>query len=73
MLDNDFMLELTADSLLTDADGNVTGVSCTYYDGTTYEIYGDSVILATGGFIGNDEMMTEYLGSPVNTVGVTVK
>lgn len=70
--DNDFMLELTADSLLFDDDGNVTGVSCTYYDGTTYEIYGDSVILATGGFIGNEEMMTEYLGSPVNTLGVTV-
>lgn len=69
---NDFMLELTADSLITDADGNAIGVSSTYYDGTTYEIYGDSVILATGGFVGNDEMMTEYLGSPVNTVGVTV-
>jgi uncharacterized protein with FMN-binding domain len=69
---NGYMLELTADSLITDAEGNVTGVRCTYYDGTTYEIYGDSVILATGGYIGNDEMMTEYLGSPVNTVGVTV-
>ncbi|NCB51819.1 MAG: FAD-binding protein [Clostridia bacterium] len=69
---NDYMVELTADSLLTDGDGNITGVSCTSYDGTTYEIYGDSVILATGGFVGNDEMMEEYLGSPVCVFGTTV-
>ena len=69
---NDYKLELTAESLLTDENGNVTGVKATSYDGTTYEIYGKTVILATGGFVGNAEMMKEYLGSTVATVGDTV-
>ncbi len=69
---NDFMIELRADKLLMDASGKVTGVSATSFDGTTYEIYGKSVILATGGFLGDDKMMTQYLGSTVNSLGVTV-
>lgn len=69
---NDFMTELRADKLLTDASGKVVGVSATSYDGTTYEVYGKSVILATGGFLGNEKMMTKYLGSPANSLGVTV-
>ncbi len=68
---NDYMTELTATELIFDADGNVTGVKAEYYDGTQYEIYGKSVILATGGFLGNEEMMVEYLGDTVNSIGVT--
>ena len=66
---NDYMTELTATSLIFDANGAVIGVNAEYYDGTKYEIYGKSVILATGGFLGNEEMMTEYLGTPVNIIG----
>lgn len=69
---NDYMTELTATELLTDDSGNVTGVKATYYDGTTYEIYGKSVILATGGFLGNDEMLKEVYGSTVKSIGDTV-
>lgn len=69
---NRYMTELTADSLIFDDDGNAIGVKATYYDGTTYEIYGKSIIFATGGFLGNDEMMVEYLGSTVNAIGDTV-
>lgn len=69
---NDYMTELTATGLITDANGAVTGVKATKYDGTTYEIYGKSVILATGGFLGNEDMMKQYLGSTVCTVGDTV-
>ncbi len=68
---NDYMLELTATALLTDESGNVTGVKATYYDGTTYEIYGKNVILATGGFIGNDEMCEEYIGGVWRTEAMT--
>ena len=67
-----YMTELTADSLLFDENGAVTGVHATYYDGTQYEIYGKSVILATGGFLGNDEMMQEVYGSTINAIGDTV-
>ena len=69
---NQYMTELTADSLIFDEDGKAIGVKATYYDGTTYEIYGKAIILATGGFLGNDEMMVEYLGSTVNAIGDTV-
>ena len=70
---NDYMLELTAEELITE-DGEVVGVRATYYDGTTYEIYGDSVIIATGGFIGNPEMMKKYLGEnfAYNSIAWTV-
>ena len=69
---NRYMTELTAESLIFDDDGKAIGVKATYYDGTTYEIYGKAIILATGGFLGNDEMMVEYLGSTVNAIGDTV-
>ncbi len=68
---NDYMTELTAEALLTDTDGAVIGVRATCYDGTTYEIYGDSVVLATGGFIGNAEMCEEYIGGVWNTEAMT--
>ena len=68
---NDYMLELTATDLLTDENGNVTGVKATRYDGATYEIYGKNVILATGGFIGNDEMCEEYIGGVWRTEAMT--
>ena len=60
---NDYMTELTATDLIVDDTGKVIGVKAEYYDGTTYEIYGDSVILATGGFIGDAEMSAKYTGS----------
>lgn len=69
---NDYMTELHADELITDEDGNVTGVRATYRDGTTYEIYGKSVILATGGFLGNEEMCEEYLGAQPCIIGDSV-
>lgn len=69
---NDYMLELTAEELLTDNDGNVTGVKAVSYDGTTYEISAKSVILATGGFLGNDDMLKEVYGSTVKSIGDTV-
>ncbi len=69
---NDYMTELTADALIFDEDNNVIGVSATYYDGTVYEIYGDSVILATGGFVGNADMMMDVYGSTINVMGDTV-
>lgn len=68
---NDYKLELRADELILDKDGKILGVKATYYDGTIYEIYGDSVILATGGFISNSEMMEKYIGDTFNadTIG----
>ena len=69
---NDYLTELRADELIFDEEGNVIGVHANYYDGTQYEIYGKTVILATGGFLGNDEMMKEVYGSTIHAHGCTV-
>ncbi|WP_084786599.1 FAD-binding protein [Bacillus tuaregi] len=70
---NDYMLELTAEELITEGD-KVTGVRAKFYDGTVYEVYGDSVIIGTGGFIGNSEMKKKFLGEndDYNTIAWTV-
>lgn len=62
---------MTANELITDDSGKVVGVRATRYDGTVYEIYGNSVILATGGFISNPDMMMQYQGTVYNadTIG----
>lgn len=68
---NDYLLELSAEELIFDGD-QVTGVKAVLYDGTTYEIYGDSVILATGGYIGDDDLVNENFGTTLCTVAATI-
>ena len=69
---NDYMMELTAGELIFEGE-KVVGVRAKLYDGTVYEIYGDSVILATGGYIGDEELVQKYFGrTPLNTVAATV-
>ena len=66
-----YMTELRAEELIMDGD-EVAGVRAVAWDGTAYEVRGAKVILATGGFIGNADMMTEHLGAPSRTLGVTL-
>lgn len=68
---NDYMLELSAQELIFDGD-QIVGVKAVLYDGTIYEIYGDSVILATGGYIGDDDLVKENFGTTLNTVAATI-
>jgi tricarballylate dehydrogenase len=56
-----FLYETTATSLLRDADGRVTGLRARRRDGEALELSG-RVVLASGGFEGNAEMMTRYVG-----------
>jgi uncharacterized protein with FMN-binding domain len=57
-----FMTELKATELVM-LNGKVHGVKATHKPtGKTYEIYGRTVILGTGGFIGNPTMTRQYLG-----------
>lgn len=67
----EYQCELRATELIMDGDA-VAGVRAVAYDGTTYEVRGKAVVLATGGFIGNADMMKEHLGATVNTLGVTL-
>lgn len=52
----------TAVDLLRGADGAVCGVLATGPDGRRQEIRARNVLLASGGFQGNPEMMTRYMG-----------
>ena len=68
-LGGEYMLETEGLELIYDqATNTVTGVIAEGADGTTYEISADAVILATGGYAGNDEMEEEYLKYPVEGV-----
>ncbi len=57
----EFLYEATAASLIRDADGRVTGLRAKRRDGVALELTG-RVVLASGGFEGNAEMMTRYIG-----------
>lgn len=70
--ESEFMLETTATEMITDDTGAVVGVKCQNVDGTTYEIYGKTVILATGGFIANADMMMENFGATTQILGWTL-
>jgi uncharacterized protein with FMN-binding domain len=67
---NGYKLELRATALLKDSKGRINGVKAVYYDGTTFEIYGRNIILATGGYTGNTEMKNTHYGSNLRTYAV---
>jgi fumarate reductase flavoprotein subunit len=54
--------ETTAKKLLANKDGEVVGVQAVKADGTTLEITAKNVIMATGGYAGNKEMVKEAFG-----------
>lgn len=56
------LYETTAHGLLRDDDGAVAGVACTAADGRPLHIEAGHVVLASGGFQGNPEMMARYIG-----------
>lgn len=55
------MLETTAKELIMDGEA-VTGVIAYKQDGTKVVVNAKNVLVCTGGFGGNDEMMVEYFG-----------
>ncbi len=52
----------TATALLTNDDGDVVGAACTKADGGTLTIHANAVIVSTGSFAGNPELMSATLG-----------
>lgn len=54
--------ETTAQKLITGSNGEVTGVVAGKADGTVLEITGKSIVMATGGYAGNKEMVKEAFG-----------
>jgi len=60
----DVRFRTTAVDLLRDADGRIAGVRTVDPQGNHAEIRARATLLASGGFEGNPEMMTNYLGAP---------
>jgi fumarate reductase flavoprotein subunit len=56
------MLETKADTLLTDKDGNISGVKATDKTGATVTINAKSTVLATGGYGANSKLLPTTLG-----------
>ncbi|MGO4936522.1 flavocytochrome c [Fundicoccus sp. Sow4_H7] len=54
------MLNTEATSLIQEEDGRIVGVTAVNKDGVEFNVYADAVILATGGFGANFEMVEEY-------------
>ncbi|WP_319559138.1 FAD-binding protein [Marispirochaeta sp.] len=56
------LLETSATELIMDGD-TVVGVKAVKDDGTEVTVHADAVVIATGGFGGNEEMLRKYSGS----------
>ncbi|MDO5293532.1 MAG: FAD-dependent oxidoreductase [bacterium] len=59
--------ETTGQSIIKDNDGTVSGVIATTGDGKELHINAGSVVIATGGYGGNPEMMEKYFGTKAGT------
>jgi len=57
-----FFYQTTARNLIQNEDGAVVGVRCVAAGYKTVALYAPSIVLASGGFEGNPEMLTHYLG-----------
>lgn len=66
-----FVLDCGMDSLIVE-DGAVMGLNCTRSDGSQLQVRAKKTLVATGGFLGNDEMMIERYGTKVNPLGNTL-
>ncbi|MEL7647883.1 MAG: FAD-binding protein [Sedimentibacter sp.] len=63
------LFNTTGKKLIMDG-ANVVGIEAQKKDGTKVTVHADSVILATGGFIGNRDMISEYFsGATINPAG----
>lgn len=56
----DLRLQTTATELITDGEGRITGLVAEKADGSKLTVHAKAVVIATGGFAGNAEMMQEY-------------
>jgi fumarate reductase flavoprotein subunit len=66
-----FIFDCALESLIVE-DGAVAGMHCVYGDGTKVDVRGKKTLVATGGFLGNEEMMIERYGTKVNPLGNTL-
>ena len=58
----EFLYQTTATALITDDSGKVIGLKCSGRNNQTIEVHAKAVILASGGFQGNPQMLAQYMG-----------
>ena len=58
----EFLCETTATDLILDDDGAIAGLKCRGANNEPIEIRAKAVVLASGGFQGNPQMLTQYVG-----------
>lgn len=63
----------TAQELIADADGNVVGAICEKKDGGKLTVNAKSVVVSTGSFAANQELMKEALGETVYNNAMVIK
>lgn len=64
------LTETTGTEILLDDEGNAVGVRAVKDDGTEVLVNAKAVIISTGGFGGNPEMLAERVGAPYVMFGV---
>ena len=58
----EFFYETTANDLILDEDGEVAGVRATIKGSGPAAFLGRAIVLASGGYEGNPEMLAQYMG-----------
>lgn len=66
-----FIFDCALESLIVE-DGACSGMNCVMGDGTAVQVLGKKTLVATGGFLGNEQMMIERFGTKVNPLGNTL-
>lgn len=69
----ELMFETTGEKVILNDNGVVVGLEATKGDGTKVKINADAVLLATGGYLGSQEIIAEKFGNiTVNPLGNTL-
>ena len=66
-----FVMDCALESLVME-EGVCRGMNCRTGSGAAVTVLGKKTLVATGGFLGNDEMMIERFGTKVNALGNTL-
>lgn len=69
----EILLNTTGNSIIMNDDNEAVGVKATKSDGTEVTVHAKAVLIATGGYLGSQEMITEEFGDiTINAFGNTL-
>lgn len=69
----ELMFETTGEEVILDENGNAVGIKATKADGTKVTINAKAVLIATGGYLGSQEIINDKFGNiTINPLGNTL-